>query len=249
MKKVLLALGLIILWLAPAQAMTAIVQESVTVGGNARLFSLYVPDSAKADGTPLLVLLHGSYQQGIEMVRLWQADADREGIILVAPDALHNDGWRLGVDGPFFVCSVAAQIAERYHADRRRVYLTGQSGGAVFALHLSMLESRFFAATAVHAGAWRQPDDFHALAYAERKIPLAIVIGDRDQFFSISSVRHTEREVEDAGIPIEVTVIPGMDHWYVPKVAPVINPIIWGFLKSKSLDADPVYTAYRGDSQ
>ncbi len=115
----------------------------------------------------------------------------------------------------------------------------------MFALHLAMLESHFFAATAVHAGTWRRPEDFRVLDYATRKIPLAIVIGDRDQFFPMASLRRTERTLVEAGFPLAVTVVPGMDHWYVPKVAPGINGTAWKFLSAKTLDADPAYTAYR----
>src|SRR3569832_1360043 len=220
------------------------VTETVTSGGTERQFSLYVPDTAKAEGAPLLVLLHGSYGDGPSILRLRQADADREGIILVAPNALYKDGWRVGPDGPEFVCALADEIAGRTRADRRRIYLFGHSGGAVFALHLAMLESRFIAAAAVLAGAFREPRDFDAVPYATRKTPLAIVIGDKDQFFAMSSVTNTQHVLERAGFPIAVTVVPGMNHWYTPKVAPGVNATAWDFLKTRALEDAPAYVAY-----
>lgn len=233
----------LLLWAAPAVA-GGVVAETVTLGGVERQFALYVPDSAKADGAPMLVLLHGSGGEGSWMIRLWQADADREGIILVAPNSLHNDGWRIGPDGPQFVCAAADDIAGRYHADRRRIYLFGQSGGAVFALHLAMLESRFFAAAAVHAGAFREARDFNAVAYATRKTPLAIVIGDKDEYFAMSSVANTERVLERAGFPMQVTIMPGMHHYYTRKIAPAVNATAWDFLKTHALEDAPTYVAY-----
>jgi poly(3-hydroxybutyrate) depolymerase len=192
----------------------------------------------------LLVLLHGSYGNGGDMIALWQADADREGIILVAPNALYKDGWRVGPDGPEFVCALADEIAGRYHADRRRIYLFGHSGGAVFALHLAILESKFFAAAAVLAGAFREARDFSAIPYATRKTPLAIVIGDKDQFFAMSSVTNTQHVLERAGFPVQVTVVPGMNHWYTQKVAPGVNATAWDFLKTQALGDPPAYVAY-----
>jgi poly(3-hydroxybutyrate) depolymerase len=220
------------------------IAETVTSGGAERQFTLYVPDTAKAERAPLMVLLHGSGGSGSWMIRQWQADADREGIILVAPNSLHNDGWRIGPDGPEFVCSVADEIAGRYHADRRRIYLFGQSGGAVFALHMALLESRFFAAAAVHAGAFRDAADFNAIAYATRKTPLAIVIGDKDEYFEMSSVHNTQHVLERAGFPIVVTIVPGMHHYYTAKMAPGVNAMAWDFLKSRALEDVPVYVAY-----
>jgi len=233
----------LLLWAAPAAA-AGVVTETVTSGDVERQFALYVPDSAKPDGAPLLVLLHGSYEEAGTMIRLWQADADREGVILVAPSALYKDGWRIGPDGPEFVCAVADEIAGRTHADRRRIYLFGHSGGAVFALHLAMLESRFFAAAAVMAGAFRDARDFDAVPYAMRKTPLAIVIGDKDQFFAMSSVENTRKVLERAGFPVSVTILPGMNHWYTHKVAPGVNATAWDFLKGRALEDAPAYVAY-----
>jgi polyhydroxybutyrate depolymerase len=233
-----------LLLLAPAWGAAA-VAETVTSGGVERQFTLYVPGMAKAEGAPLLVLLHGSYGKGEDMIRLWQADADREGIVLVAPNALYKDGWRVGPDGPEFVCALADAIAARTHADRRRIYLFGHSGGAVFALHLAMLESRFFAAAAVLAGAFRDARDFSAVPYAARKTPLAIVIGDKDQFFAMSSVENTRAVLERAGFPIAVTIVPGMNHWYTQKTAPGVNAIAWDFLKNRTLEDPPAYVTYR----
>jgi len=233
----------LLLWAAPATA-AGVVTEAVTSGGVERQFALYVPDSAKADGAPLLVLLHGSFEEAGTMIRLWQADADREGLILVAPSALYKDGLRVGPDGPDFICAVADGIAGRTHADRRRIYLFGHSGGAVFALHLAMLESRFFAAAAVLAGAFREARDFNAVPYATRKTPLAIVIGDKDQFFAMSSVENTRVVLTRAGFPISVTIMPGMKHWYTDKVAPGVNATAWEFLKGQALEDAPAYVAY-----
>jgi poly(3-hydroxybutyrate) depolymerase len=243
MRTILTWVAALVLW-SGAAAAAGIVPETFSDGGTDRRFYLYVPDTAKAEGAPLLVLLHGSGGEGSWMIRLWQADADAKGIILVAPNSLHEDGWRIGPDGPAFVCAMADDVAGRYRADRRRIYLFGQSGGAVFALHLALLESRFFAAAAVHAGAFRDDRDFNALPYATRKTPLAIVIGDRDEYFEMSSVTNTQHVLERAGFPISVTIVPGMHHYYTAKVAPGVNATVWDFLKGKALDDAPAYVAY-----
>src|SRR5262249_7820110 len=140
--------------------------------------------------------------------------ADQEGIILAAPDSLQIEAWHLDKDGPDFLRAVVDDVAQREKIDGRRVYLFGQSGGAVYALTLAMLESNYFAAVAIHAGAWRERGEFQVMDYAKRRIPLKIIIGDRDEFFSISSVRQTQSALSDAGFPIDVSVLEGRHHVY-----------------------------------
>ncbi len=63
--------------------------------------------------------------------------------------------------------------------DPRRVYLFGHSAGAVFGLQMGVIESKYFAAAAVHAGAI-PPENYSLIGYAERKIPEWIAISTRD---------------------------------------------------------------------
>ncbi|HEY1962873.1 MAG TPA: dienelactone hydrolase family protein [Rhizomicrobium sp.] len=219
-------------------------QQTIAYGGASRVFLVYVPDRMKSPA-PLLLLLHGSYDSGPHMVELWKDMADREGILLAAPNAWQTDGWRIMHDGPDFLHAVAQSVEAKYSIDDRRVYLFGQSGGAVFALDMAMLESQYFAAVAVHAGAWRQAAEFRIAPLAARKIPLKIIVGDRDEFFSSTVVRRTEDALKEDGFPAEVEIVPGQHHWYTPETAPSINESAWKFLSSYTLAADPNFAIYR----
>jgi dienelactone hydrolase len=107
-----------------------------------------------------------------------------------------------------------------------------------------MLESQYFAAAAVHAGAWRQAAEFRAIPFARRKIPLKLIVGERDEFFSVRSVRRTEDALKAAGFPIEVELVEGQRHAYTPEVAPSINESAWRFLSVHKLEAAPVFAHY-----
>ena len=136
--------------------------------------------------------------------------------------------------------------AVKAHAaiDPRRVYLFGQSGGAVYALSLAMLESRYFAAMSIHAGSWRHPDDFKQLALAQRRIPMEILIGDKDEYFSLTSVRETIRALAGKDFPTQLHITPGQHHGFSPDIAPGVEDQAWDFLKDKALDADPLFQDY-----
>lgn len=85
----------------------------------------------------------------------WTGPARREKLLLVAPDSVDQVGWQIRRDGPQFICAVIAEVARQRPVDKRRLYLFGISGGAVYSLTLAMLGSDFFAAVAIFAGAWR----------------------------------------------------------------------------------------------
>lgn len=218
----------------PVPAMADITKQTMTIDGRERVY--YVYDPGTTNQAPLLVLLHGSYQDGLYMIRLWQEVADRDDIVLVAPDALHRDGWRPLVDGPSYIMSVIGAVTARRSIDPRRIYLFGQSGGAEYALSLGVLESNVFAAIAIHAGAWRSISEYNLASAPGRRVPMKIIIGDLDEFFPLSLARKTEAALRQAGFPIEVTIVAGQHHWFDNRTAPEIEAAAWTFLKAHTMN-------------
>lgn len=227
MTRVLLAI-LLSLWIRGVNA------DSFEFAGIKRSYSLFAPTSAAASSAPLIVLLHGSYGSSAALVSWWTSLAEQEGIVLVGPDAREREAWQLRADGPQFIRAVIEQVAAKHAIDRGRIYLFGSSGGAVYSLTLSMIESQLFAATAIHAGAWRAPNEFRALLYAKRKIPIAIFVGDKDEYFPLFAVRKTGSALEKAGHPVSITIIPGHRHPYAD-VALEVNHSAWQFMKAHRL--------------
>jgi len=224
-------------------ASEAISRQSIMSGGKKRTYYLFVPASAKASA-PLLITLHGSGHNGLSLVEKWKDLASKEGFILAGPDAENSQAWRTPEDGPDFLHDLVEELKSKYPVNPRRVYLFGHSAGAVFALGMSMFESKYFAATAIHAGAWRQPGEFALIQYGKRKIPLAITVGDRDQFFPLADVKATSYRLKESGFSVEVTTIKGHDHWYYD-LAPKINLQLWEFLKKSELTDEPEYEQYQ----
>lgn len=234
----------LLLFAAQARAVEKVSKESFESQGRKRTYYLFVPGSVTAAAAaPLVVLLHGSGRNGLSLVEKWKDLAASEGFIIVGPDAISTEGWHTPEDGPDFLRDLVEMLRTKYPVNPRRVYLFGHSAGAVFALDLSMLESEYFAAAAVHAGAWRSHEEFTILAYPKRKIPLAIIVGDRDPFFPLDSVRATESSLKEKGFTVEVTVMKGHDHWYYD-LAPGINRNAWDFLKRYELSGEPTYAVY-----
>jgi len=235
-RSALILLGLLALPLAGNSA-GRVVDERIAFAGVDRSFHLFIPDGISPYvPAPVLLLLHGSHQAGRALLEHWTGLAQREGLLLVAPDSLDPVGWQMKADGPAFIRAVVDEVARDRPVDRRRLYLFGISGGAVYALTLAVLESEFFAATAIFAGAWREDSFYELLPHARRRIPVAMFVGTRDPFFPTNTVRKTAAAFEAAGHPVLLQLLKGRGHAYTP-VADEVNSGAWNFLRQ--VQADP----------
>ena len=233
---------LLIALLASPVSSQEISKELITSKGKTRAYYLFVPGKLNPTvPSPLIVLLHGSGRNGISLVEKWKDLAKKEKVIIVGPDSLNSQSWSIPGDGPDFIHELVEALKAKYPINARRVYLFGHSAGAGQALVLSLLESEYFAATAVHAGALRGSDQ--SIENAKRKIPIAIFVGTNDDFFPLPVVRATRDALNAKGFNAELTEMKGHTHWYYDK-APEINRSAWEFLKKHALTGEPVYQEY-----
>ena len=137
-------------------------------------------------------------------------------------------------------CTTSSKSKAKYPINPRRVYLFGHSAGASFSLHMGLMESQYFAAVAIHAGALRARHGRHRVG---EKIPISMQIGDSDPLVPLKIVRATRDALKDAGFTVELIEIANHDHWYYDK-APKFNQTAWEFLKYE-LDSDPQYQKYK----
>ena len=242
---VALAAGAVVGLLAvPAHAGPRIVKESLQYLGGTRTYYLYAPESPPAEGAPLLLVFHGSRRNGLSLVERWTKLADQHRFIVAGLDSHDSQVWGIPADGPEVVKALVEALQGRYRIDDRRLYLFGHSAGAAFVLKLGLIQSQYFAAGAVHAGAFRQSGEFEAIDFARRKIPLKVIVGDRDEFFPLTSVNATVEALKTREFPVELEVVKRHDHWYYDR-AQVFNQSAWSFLAAHELEAAPAWTEYR----
>ena len=238
------ALVLLLLSFPSFASSNKIVKDSILSQDKKRAFYLFVPDSINASSpAPLLVMLHGSGRNGMSLVEKWKDFATQRGIIVVGPDSLNSAGWFAPADGPDFLYDLIESLKSKYPINPRRVYLFGHSGGASFALYMSLYESQYFAATSVHAGAM-QKETYALIDYAKRKIPIFIQVGTRDDFFPLKDVQATRDELKKRGLSVEMLEIANHDHNYYV-ISEKVNEAAWEFLKKYELAGEPKYERYR----
>lgn len=218
-------------------------KHAITSRGKPREYFLYVPPGISADRPgPLLLTLHGSGGNGSSFPTAWKDVADKEGIIVVGPNAIESARWDPTDDGPRFIHEVVEEVRAKYPIDGKRMYLFGHSAGAVYGLQLAALESEYFAAAVLSAGAI-EPAYFKIFDYADRKIPMGIVIGTKDPLFPLSLVHPVIEALKSRGFPVAVDEIPGHDHNY-RKRSVEINDWAWKFMSPVHLDQEPRYRDY-----
>lgn len=146
----------------------------VTVDGLTRRYQLHRPPGGST-GKPLLIVLHGTQGSGAKMERGLGFDphADRHGFVVAYPDAYTprgerqswrwNDGRgtlpssRIPIDDVRFLAALIDEIARKHGIDRRRVFLTGASNGAIMTYRAACEAPHLFAGIAPVIGNVAEP--------------------------------------------------------------------------------------------
>ncbi len=192
-------------------------------------YLLYAPPRNTA--SPAIVILHGAGDQPDPMVEAWKSLAKKEGIILIAP-ALPRVAAFEEVAPQVFRC-IVEDAKKDVLLDPYRIYVFGNSMGGYLGYDAAMLQSRYFAAAAIHAMGISQ-DYYWIVARAERKTPVAIYIGDREQPDLYEQARKTRDLLRKENFPVHYVEIRDHDHNYYA-LSDHINEDAWNFLKDKRL--------------
>ena len=149
------------------------IADAIAATPHGRLIALpdeavaYVPTNAGSHPA-LLVLLHGAGRSQVSMIEHFEAQADKRGIVLLAPTSLGPtwDVIRVAMETPSPGSALAERLGHRYSGsrnskrvetaignlakaipvDRARTVLAGFSDGATFALAMGMARSQTFSA-------------------------------------------------------------------------------------------------------
>ncbi len=194
-------------------------------------YSYHLFAQAPTTISPAILLLHGAGDEAGNFIRAWTSLAKKENIVLIAPQLDRNPKFE-DVALPVFRCIIGD--AGKFAAiDPRRIYIFGHSAGGYLAYDGATLDSQFYAAVAVH-GMEINPDYTWIVNKAKRKTPIAIYIGDRDEFFPVERVRKTRDLLISAGFPVHYVELKkhGHDYYYL---SDQINLDAWNFLKDKQL--------------
>ncbi len=163
-------------------------------GGLKRTYVIHVPSSSdKTRRVPLVIALHGGGGTGRRMESLTLGGlnklSDREGFVVVYPDGIEqhwNDGraevkyraHRENIDDVGFLSALIDRLAEGANIDKRRVYVTGVSNGAMMSNRLACeLTGRI---TAIAPVAGNMPYDLVSRCAPSKPVPVLMISGTED---------------------------------------------------------------------
>jgi polyhydroxybutyrate depolymerase len=138
----------------PAPSQTGTFSSSMDFGGRSRTYLLHVPASYDTKAPiPLVFVLHGATQsdESAEKMSGMSSKADRERFIAVYPKGTGRlsdvPTWNAGnccgyavknqVDDIGFFRALLAKLERDYNIDRKRVYFTGISNGAMMSYRVA----------------------------------------------------------------------------------------------------------------
>jgi poly(3-hydroxybutyrate) depolymerase len=216
---------------SPASQSTA-APGTIQFQGSQYAYAVFVPSTYDhVHALPAILLVHGSGGNGPDFLKLWQDFAEKYGIILVAPTL--PLGPTLEAQVPQLFPALMELVKKQWLVDSRRIYVFGYSAGGYSTFDAATLDSTYFAAAGVFAGIIT-PDYYWIVQKAQRKTPIAIYIGDHDQFFSFAQTRATRDVLVANGFTVHYVEIPNQDHNY-PAISKWVNRDVWTFMSQYSL--------------
>lgn len=202
--------------------LAALAAVPLTVGGLERSYEIHLPNGrAPSQPAPLVLVFHGGGGDAANAARMsgMDAKADAEGFIAVYPNGtglrpnaklLTWNAWRCcglaldhQVDDVGFVRALIGDVARRYPVDRKRIYATGFSNGAMLAYRLGCEMGDVFAAIAPVAGALNDYD-----CGTGPKVSVVAFHGTADQHVrfegGVPGVQFDRHKRADNGVPFAI---------------------------------------------
>lgn len=213
--------------------------ESIKVSSDTREYRLVVPKTVDLKKpVPLVFAFHGFLIDSKDAMPVYtklDETAAKHKFILVYPNALDRS-WALSpekmIKDMAFFDALLKKLKDDYQIDPNRIYVTGMSNGGYFAHFVGKERSKAIAAVACHSGALGLQTLFGI--GAERKFPVMIIHGDKDNIISVNTARENRDKYKKEGHEVEYIEIPGLTHWWAGDSG--INDKIWKFFEEHPLD-------------
>src|SRR2546428_10181309 len=213
---------------------TGFLDRSITVGGRAYHYQVYVPaDYQTKQSWPAILFLHGAGERGDDgllQTNVGLGPAIRKNrcgypAIMVFPQVPRDSQW---VGGPAEMAVAALQQTMReFHVDPSRVYLTGLSMGGHGTWYIAYRHAELFAAIVPICGWVRDFPQFRGsqpvvpgdstsimpnLVQRLGKVPIWIFHGEVDQVVNVNGSREPAAALKAAGADLRYTELLGLNH-------------------------------------
>lgn len=210
-------------------------QRSLTFQSTKYDFYVYAPTTYDGQhALPALLVVHGAGSNGLDFINLWKDFAEKNGFILVSPTMQYtaNPSDLEPLAPPLFI-SLMNQAGTEWKMDTKRLYVFGYSAGGIATFFAIKSDSTFFAGAGIFA-AIILPGNESIATQAARKLPIAMYIGDHDQFFTLDQARATRDLLLQNNFPVHYVELTNQDHSFTT-ASPNIEGDMWQYLSQFSL--------------
>ena len=216
------------------QVQTGFLDRTVTVGGRAYHYEVYVPAGYSSQPSwPAILFLHGAGERGddgllqtnVGLGAAIRQNASRYPAIVVFPQVPRDSQW-VGTPADMAVAALQQTLRE-FHVDPRRVYLTGLSMGGHGTWYVAYRHPELFAAIVPICGWVRDFPQFRGsmpvvpgdsaqvltnLAQRLGKVPIWIFHGEVDQVVNVGGSREPAAALKAAGADVRYSELLGLNH-------------------------------------
>lgn len=193
------------------------VKSSITDG---RRWYHYKPEfGAKPVAT--ILLFHGAGRDGLSMIDMWHAVANKHNLRLVALDGRKKNWPQKSVE-PAILHRILGEVGGPLSSDQEPVFLFGHSNGGAYVQRLLNEAEGPWRAAAVHAGF---ADPAWGIIPAEPK-PIRYYIGTREHIFKPDTARVVATGLAERGHNVDLQIIPQHTHWFYA-AGPLIAADAW----------------------
>lgn len=197
-------------------------------------YLLYVPQSVDSN-KPLIVFLHGNYNQGHNLNKLYEDGGYAAHIkngtqypAYILMPLLPSGSWTSGSNTKTLMDLIEKTVNEN-GIDRRRISLQGFSMGANETPAIVSSHPGYFASEVIMSIQWYSPNYLSEL----KNVPTRIYYGESDPY--AGSCRPLYNALKNVGGDVEIYSYPGQGHAYLPRnVLNDTNSNVINWILSKS---------------
>ncbi|MBN2142997.1 MAG: prolyl oligopeptidase family serine peptidase [Candidatus Aureabacteria bacterium] len=187
-------------------------------------YLLFIPGGYRISGNdswPLIFGLHYSSGSAQEYLPYWQEEAEKRGYFILCPDARDRNRW--SEKEARVLIKLLKSVLKSYRIDPKRVLLTGNSAGGIYAYYLGINHYEFFSAVAPIVGSLVRIQDAVDFGRCRAKPRFCIVHAAKDKIVPLHEAYQSYTRLNQHGFDTSFYVFQDDDHYNIYRTKEILD--------------------------